>query len=89
MGTLLSPSQECHPFPPSFLAHDLVVSAREIIQKLKETINEDTTKMVRLRVKLISELVQKSCRERNVSSEMRHFHQEFSVAPNRFFERGD
>jgi MoaA/NifB/PqqE/SkfB family radical SAM enzyme len=26
---------------------------------------------------------------RNVSSEMRHFHQEFSVAPNRFFERGD
>jgi uncharacterized protein YgbK (DUF1537 family) len=27
MGTLLSPSQECHPFPPSFLAHDLVVSA--------------------------------------------------------------
>ena len=27
--------------------------------------------------------------DRNVSSEMRHFHQEFSVAPNRFFERGD
>ena len=26
---------------------------------------------------------------RNVSSEMRHFHQEFSVAPNRFFEWGD
>jgi hypothetical protein len=27
MGTLLSPSQECHPFTPSYLAHDLVVSA--------------------------------------------------------------
>jgi hypothetical protein len=26
---------------------------------------------------------------RNVSSEMRHFHQEFNVAPNRFFEWGD
>jgi hypothetical protein len=26
MGTLLSPSQECHPFTPSYLAHDLVVS---------------------------------------------------------------
>src|SRR5512136_2184618 len=27
MSTLLSPSQECHPFYPSNLAHDLVVSA--------------------------------------------------------------
>ena len=27
MGSLLSPSQECHPFYPSSLAHDLVVSA--------------------------------------------------------------
>jgi len=27
MGSLLSPSQECHPFTPSYLAHDLVVSA--------------------------------------------------------------
>ena len=27
MGSLLSPSQECHPFTPSSLAHDLVVSA--------------------------------------------------------------
>ena len=27
MSTLLSPSQECHPFTPSNLAHDLVVSA--------------------------------------------------------------
>jgi Skp family chaperone for outer membrane proteins len=26
MGSLLSPSQECHPFTPSPLAHDLVVS---------------------------------------------------------------
>src|SRR5208283_2725438 len=26
MGTLLSPSQECHPFYPSSLSHDLVVS---------------------------------------------------------------
>jgi len=26
MGTLLSPSQECHPFTPPNLAHDLVVS---------------------------------------------------------------
>jgi hypothetical protein len=25
MGTLLSPSQECHPFYPSSLSHDLVV----------------------------------------------------------------
>src|SRR4030042_5300388 len=25
MGSLLSPSQECHPFTPSSLAHDLVV----------------------------------------------------------------
>src|SRR4030042_3222581 len=29
MGTLLSPSQECHPFTTSSLAHDLVVSAGE------------------------------------------------------------
>src|SRR4030065_2583245 len=29
MGTLLSPSQECHPFYPSFLSHDLVVSTRK------------------------------------------------------------
>jgi ribosomal protein L11 methylase PrmA len=29
MGTLLSPSQECHPFYPSSLSHDLVVSARK------------------------------------------------------------
>jgi len=28
MGTLLSPSQECHPFYPSSLSHDLVVSSR-------------------------------------------------------------
>jgi len=27
MGSLLSLSQECHPFPPSYLAHDLVVNA--------------------------------------------------------------
>jgi hypothetical protein len=27
MGTLLSPSQECHPFTSFNLAHDLVVSA--------------------------------------------------------------
>jgi hypothetical protein len=29
MGTLLSPSQECHPFYPSSLSHDLVVSAKK------------------------------------------------------------
>src|SRR5208337_3357060 len=27
MGSLLSPSQECHPFIPSASAHDLVVSS--------------------------------------------------------------
>jgi len=27
MGSLLSPSQECHPFTPASLAHDLVVSS--------------------------------------------------------------
>jgi hypothetical protein len=34
-------------------------------------------------------LMYTSWRGRNVSSEMRHFHQEFSVAPDRFFEWGD
>jgi len=30
MGTLLSPSQECHPFYPSSLSHDLVVSPHDL-----------------------------------------------------------
>jgi type I restriction enzyme R subunit len=33
MSTLLSPSQECHPFTPSNLAHDLVVSAEENLRR--------------------------------------------------------
>jgi hypothetical protein len=34
MGTLLSPSQECHPFSPLPLSHDLVVSADLSITKV-------------------------------------------------------
>jgi hypothetical protein len=34
MGSLLSPSQECHPFTPSYLAHDLVVSPVMLIHIL-------------------------------------------------------
>src|SRR5208337_547244 len=37
MGSLLSPSQECHPFTPSSLAHDLVVSAMSIKPMLEST----------------------------------------------------
>jgi hypothetical protein len=32
MGSLLSPSQECHPFIPFSLAHDLVVSAITLLR---------------------------------------------------------
>src|SRR3974390_2416154 len=31
MGSLLSPSEECHPFTLSYLAHDLVVSPPVIV----------------------------------------------------------
>src|SRR5512136_235084 len=38
MGTLLSPSQECHPFSPLPLSHDLVVSA--LIETVKSSLEE-------------------------------------------------
>jgi hypothetical protein len=37
MGTLLSPSQKCHPFTPSHLAHDLVVSPNKRFRSFEFT----------------------------------------------------
>jgi len=43
MGTLLSLSQECHPFLPSSLSHDLVVSPIYTDLRIKELLENQRT----------------------------------------------
>ena len=77
MGSLLSPSQECHPFNPSSLSHDLVVRTilyaqlrghREVllpkaIIDIFKTVKAYENYVRSLRSKLFSKLLKKSHQE--------------------------